>query len=568
VKTGFERVWDYAHDIVEGVIPACKKHIWAAQRFIDDIYRLEEEDCPYYFDAEVIDDFDEWSKQFVHLEGVLAGQPIILTDIQLFIGTNIFAFKKKSNNARRFRKVYIQLARKNAKSQFLALIATYETFLSDEKHRVYIAGWSRDQSAEVYDAIHEQIQNAEILEGTYKDSYGKITRIKTNSIIQPLSKEARKLGDGKNPSVGIVDEYHAHETSEIYDVLISGMVARKSPLMVIITTAGFDLSRPCFREYEYVSRILDPDDLTENEDYYALICELDEDDDIKDEENWIKANPIVATYPEGLDSLRSDLKTALDQPEKMRPFLTKNMNRWVDMKDNGYMNMSKWRKCFVETSKTPDLTSLPCYVGVDLSSTTDLTSVGFVFLNGEKFIVRGHSFIPEEKLKERIKTDKMPFDLWVKQKWISTTPGEAVDYNFVEKYIIDCRDKYGWNIQEVCYDEWNASQLAQNLESDGFIPVKIIQGLKTLSEPTKKFRTYAYQKKVAHDNNPVIDWAMGNAVTKMDANENFQLDKKKSRDRIDPAASIINAFVRAMYGHSHTDLLEFSNTEFLDKIWG
>ncbi|WP_233099831.1 terminase TerL endonuclease subunit [Bacillus velezensis] len=142
-----------------------------------------------------------------------------------------------------------------------------------------------------------------------------------------------------------MDEYHAHETSEIYDVLDSGMVARRSPLMAVITTAGFNMERPCFKEYQYTSKILDPDIDTENDDYFVMICELDPEDDIKDESNWIKANPIVATYPEGMESLRSALKVALEVPEKMRSFLTKNMNRWVDQKDNGYMKMTKWRAC-------------------------------------------------------------------------------------------------------------------------------------------------------------------------------------------------------------------------------
>ena len=151
------------------------------------------------------------------------------TDFQLFISANIFGFKKKSNGARRFRKVYIQLARKNAKSQYLAIISEYIAFLGEEKQRVFIAGWTRDQSSEVYEAVKTGIQSSELLHGKWREAYGKIEIFRNGSVIIPLSKEARKTGDGKNPSVGIVDEYHAHETSEIYDVLVSSMVARKEP---------------------------------------------------------------------------------------------------------------------------------------------------------------------------------------------------------------------------------------------------------------------------------------------------------------------------------------------------
>lgn len=541
----FQRVWEYAHDVVEGHIVACQKHKWAAQRFIDDMYKLEEESSPYYFDMEILEDFDEWAKQFIHAEGILANQPIILNDFQLFLAANIFGFRKKSNDARRFRKVYIQLARKNAKSQFLALIATYETFLSDEKHRVYIAGWSKEQSDEVYGAVHEQIRNAEILKGTYKDSYGKITRIKTSSIIQPLSKEARKLGDGKNPSVGIVDEYHAHETSEIYDVLISGMVARKSPLMVVITTAGFNLSRPCYKEYEYTSRILDPDlPAVENDDYFVMICELDKDDDIKDERNWAKANPIVTTYEEGLVSLRSDLKTALEQPEKMRSFLTKNMNIWVDKRDNGYMVMSKWNACG-RTIEWEEFRGKEVVIGLDLSAKIDLTSVTFE-VKDETYKIKSHSFMPEDTLTVKISTDKVPYDKWVKEGWVTTTPGAVVDYSFIKEFIKEKERNHGIIIREICADPWNATQFMQDMEAEGYTVVEIRQGIQTLGGPTKDFREQVYLGNLEHDNSPVFSWSVNNAVTRQDANENIMLDKSKSTERIDPIASAINAHVRSM----------------------
>lgn len=552
----FERVWNYAQDIVNGNITACQKHIWAAKRFINDIYNLENENNPYYFDVEVVEDFDEWAKQFVHIEGVLAEQPIILTDFQLFLAANIFGFKKKKNDARRFRKVYIQLARKNAKSQFLALIATYEVFLTNEKHRVYIAGWAKEQSDEVYTAVLDQIRHSEVLKGKYKDSYGKVTRLKTNSIIQPLSKEARKVGDGKNPSVGIVDEYHAHETSEIYDVLISGMVARKQPLMVVITTAGFNLSRPCFKEYDYVSKILDPDNPTENDDYFAVICELDKDDDIKDESNWIKANPIVATYDEGIESLRSDLKTALDQPEKMRSFLTKNMNIWVDKKDDGYLSLGKWNNCGTnEERPMPDIKGKEVYLGIDLSSTIDLTSISFsVPLDDGEYAVFSHSFIPEDKLNERRKTDKFAYDLYVKQRYITVTEGAAIDYRYITKYFEDKVKENNWVVKEIAYDPHQGHYYAQELMEKGYTLVEIKQTITYLSEPTKDFRKLVLQKKIYHENDPVLTWAISNAIVIQNANEDIRLDKSKSTERIDPIASLINAHSRSIYHNFNSAL--------------
>ncbi|MFD1675417.1 terminase large subunit [Alicyclobacillus fodiniaquatilis] len=540
-----QRIVGYAQSVVDGRVVACKKHIAACRRFLKDIERLADDDYPFDFDVDELYAFDKWASMFKHTKGVLAGQQIKLTDFQLFVAANIFCWKHKVSGARRFRRAYIQLARKNAKSQLLALITSYLAFLSGEQEECYIAGWGREQSSIVYNEIASQIRACDLLKGKYTDSYGRITHLKSGSVIQPLSKESRKTGDGKNPSIAVIDEYHVHETSEIYDVLISGMVARQNPLIVIITTAGFDLSRPCFTEYQYVSNIIDENSPIENDEYFVLICELDPDDDINDESVWVKANPIVSTYEQGLDALRSGLRAALDVPEKMRSFLTKNMNKWVDMRENGYMPMDKWRACGAD--EMPDLHGVDCYVGVDLSKKIDLTSTSFEFpLPDGRFAVKSHSFLPEDTLAEKRQTDKVPYDLWVKDGWITATPGAVVDYRFIRSYIEREAKEHGWRIKEICYDPYAATQFAQDLESDGYTAVEIRQGTRTLSEPTKNFREEVLAGNIVHDKNPVLTWAMGNAVEKIDHNENIMLDKEKSTDRIDPAAALINAHARAM----------------------
>jgi phage terminase large subunit-like protein len=560
----FERIYNYAQDVIDGKIIACKKHIQACRRFINELEQIRDDDYPYYFDIDELYRFYKWANMFKHTKGVLAGQPIELTDFQLFVAGNIFCWKRKDTGLRRFRKAYIQLARKNAKSQLLALITSYSCFLSDEQEECYIAGWGREQSSIVYNEILSQIQACDLLKGKYKDSYGRITHIKSGSVIQPLSKEARKTGDGKNPSVAVIDEFHVHETSEIYDVLISGMVARKNPLIVIITTAGFNLTSPCFTEYQYVCQILDENSPIENDEYFVMICELDKDDDIKDERNWIKANPIVATYEEGMNFLRSELKAALDVPEKMRNFLTKNMNIWVDMKDNGYMDMSKWAACGQDFDLSI-LEGVECTVGVDLSAKIDLTSVGFIFKKDGKYIVLGHSFMPEDTLNQKRRTDKVPYDLWVRQGWITTTPGAVVDYNFIKSYIKNFEQRYNVKIREICADPWNATQFMQDMESEGYTVVEIRQGIQTLGGPTKDFREQVYSGNLIHNNNPVLTWAISNAVTRQDANENIMLDKSKSSERIDPIAAVINAHVRAMLKSETIDINKVTE-EYLDMM--
>lgn len=557
---------DYCHDVLNGDIIACQKHKWACRRFLRDVEREGTDEFPYVFDEEKALRFLNWMTLFKHTKGKLAGQRIEPAPIQVFVFGNIYGWVHKETGLRRFKKAYWQVARKNAKSQSLACVGSYEAFAFGESMaEVYIGATKTEQSKIVWNEIKAQIQGCDFLKGKYKIAYGKIEHLKSGSFIAALSKDAGKSGDGLNVQCGIIDEYHAHPTSEIYDVLVSGTGARPQPLMMIITTAGFDLSHPCYSvEYQYVSKLLDPNNPIENDEYFVMINELDKDDDIKDEKNWEKANPILCSYEEGVNFLRGELKAALDVPEKMRNFLTKNMNIWVDMKDNGYMDMSKWATCGQDFDLST-LEGLECIVGVDLSAKIDLTSVSFIFKKDGKYIVLSHSFMPEDTLDQKRRTDKVPYDLWVQQGWITTTPGAVVDYNFIKSYIKNFEQQYNVKVREICADPWNATQFMQDMEAEGYTVVEIRQGIQTLGSATKDFREQAYQGNVIHNNNPVLTWALSNAVTRQDANENIMLDKSKSTERIDPIAAVLNAHVRAMLKNETIDINEITD-EYLKMM--
>ncbi|UYL94201.1 terminase large subunit [Geobacillus phage vB_GthS_PT9.1] len=557
---------DYCHDVLNGEIVACQKHKWACERFLRDIEREGTDEFPYIFDEEKALRFLKWMTLFKHTKGKLAGKHIEPHPIQIFVFGNIYGWVHKETGLRRFKKAYWQVARKNAKSQSLSCVGSYEaSAFGENMSEVYIGATKTEQSKIVWNEIKAQIQGCDFLKGKYKIAYGKIEHLKSGSFIAALSKDAGKTGDGLNVQCGIIDEYHAHPTSEIYDVLVSGMGARPQPLMMIITTAGFNLNHPCYAvEYQYVSKILDPNNPIENDEYFVMINELDKGDDIKDEKNWEKANPILCSYEEGVNFLRGELKAALDVPEKMRNFLTKNMNRWVDMKDNGYMDMSKWAACGQDFDLSI-IEGMECTVGVDLSAKIDLTSVGFEFKKDGKYIVLSHSFMPEDTLDRKRKTDKVPYDLWVKQGWITTTPGAVVDYNFIKSYIKNFEQQYNVKVREICADPWNATQFMQDMEAEGYTVVEIRQGIQTLGSATKDFREQVYQGNVIHNNNPVLTWALSNAVTRQDANENIMLDKSKSTERIDPIAAVLNAHVRAMLRIETVDINEITE-EYLKMM--
>ena len=559
-----EELIQYAKDCINDTKHCCQKHRWACERFLRDISREGTDEFPYIFDDAKAERFYKWASLHKHTKGVLVNTPIIFTPIQRFIFGNIYGWIHKDTGYRRFTKAYWQVGRKNAKSQSLGIVGDYELMaLGEDNSEVYIGATKTLQAKIIYNEVIAMLKKSSALfKGKWKEAYSTIVHIKSNSIMRALSKDDGKTGDGLNPQCGLIDEYHAHPTDEILEVIKTGMIARRQPLLFIITTAGNNLGGPCYRiEYPLVSQILNPDIEFDIPDYFCMVNELDRDeegnliDDINDEECWIKANPIAATYEVGLKNIRSNYMSAIKSPEKMVSFMTKNMNIWVKQSAQSYIDMAKWKARGrlnedFENDLGISLYGYDAYVGIDVSKTIDLTAAGIVIPvdinNSKKFITLAHGFIPEETVQTKERTDKIPYRLWSERGWLTITPGEIVDYRFMTKWIEETLNKYGLNIKDVCYDPYNATHYTQELESNkGWGIVEIRQGIITLSEPTKSFRAETYQGNILHPINDLLDWAISNAVTKVDAQENIMLDKAKSTERIDPIAAIINAYTRA-----------------------
>lgn len=547
----------YSKDCIADTRHVCQKHRWACERFLNDLKKSGTKEFPYIFDEEKALRFFEWAALHKHTKGVLAGEPIEFTPIQRFIFGNVYGWIHQETGLRRFRKAYWQVARKNAKSQSLAIVGDYELMaLGEPMSEVYIGATKSMQAKIIYNEVVAMLKRCPLLKDKWHESYGVIRHPKSDSILRALSKDDGKTGDGLNPQCGLIDEYHAHPTDEILEVINTGMVARRQPLLFIITTAGTNFGGPCYRvEYPLVEKILDPSLDFDVADYFCMVNELDRDqegnliDDVKDEECWVKANPIAATYPEGLANIRSKLASALESPEKMESFLTKNMNLWVNQSAMSYMDMAKWKERGAITEIPVDLYGRSAYVGIDLSKRIDLTAAGIIVpIDGDgavQYVVRAHGFIPEDTVAVHEKTDKVPYRAWAKAGYLTITPGDVVDYRFIESWIHETTDDLGVNVKELCYDPYNATHFAQDFDAQGITTVEVRQGMRTLSEPTKAFREEAYRGNILHEPNPLLDWAVSNAVTKRDHNENIILDKEKSTNRIDPIAAVINAFSRA-----------------------
>lgn len=572
------RLIRYATDCISGKIISCKKHKQACSRFLRDVKREESGEASFYWDDQEAQKIIKWFSLLRHSKGVLAGKPIKLTDWQQFHLCQLYGWRRKEDGYKRFKKSFIEVARKNAKSQEEAGVALYEISVQATKNKevyeYYTAGVKRKQSKIVFEEAKLML-NGSPLKKKFKLTKSAVTHIKTGSYIEALSKDDGQNGDGTNPAGLIVDEYHQHKTTEFLDLGLGSNT--KESLLMIITTAGMDLTYPCYtQEYNYCSKVLDPNVDVDNDEYLIDIMEIDPGDDISNEDNWKKANPIRMTYPAGRDKIRGDYKVATEIPEKMIAFLTKMLNMWVQQKENGYMNMEKWKKC--EVKKLPiDIKGRPVYVGFDMSAKIDLTSVTFVipYRNGKmdqtgreitEYIVLSHSFIPnQEKLMERVFKDKVPYDAWERQGFITITNSEIVDQNVVMDYVLNFCKKNELDIQTLCFDPANASKLMIDLSDEGYIVEEVYQSHKSLNEATQGFREEVFMGTVCYLYNPVLNYSMSNAVIKKN-NGLIKIDKDATTKRIDPVDATLCGYKLARY-HEFTNAREEALDKFLENEW-
>lgn len=536
---------------------SCEKHKWACERFLNDVKKQNlnvlKEEYSYYWAEEEAQRIIKWFTYLRHRKGVLAGQPIHLTKWQKFFVCQIYGWRRKENNLRRFTKSFVEVGRKNAKSQLESGIALYElsygSTKNNELYEINCAGVKRKQSKIVFDECKYMLRGSR-LKSKFKLTRDSIIHRKTESIMTPLCKEDKDKGDGGNPALFIIDEYHQHPTSEFYDLGEYG-ANTKEPLLMIITTAGVDLTFPCYtQEYKYCSSILNPNIDVWNEEYFVDILEVDKKDDIENERNWKKANPIRMSYKSGIEKIRAAYKIAKEVPEKMPGFLTKCLNIWVQAKENSYMNMEKWKACEVKSIQY-DLNSKDVFVGFDMSSKIDLTSVAFIIPildeGTKKYICFSHSFIPNrEKLVERTRKDKVPYEAWERNGWLTVTNTEIVDQDLVMNYVIETCKKNNWKIYQLCFDPSNASKLMLDLQNQGYDVVEVYQSQKSLNEATQGFREQVYCKNIIYEYNPLLNFAMSNAVIAK-RNGLIKIDKDATKQKIDPVDAMVAAFKLAYY---------------------
>lgn len=485
-----------------------------------------------------------------HTKGTWAGKPFELIDWQEQIIRDLFG-TLKPNGYRQFNTAYIEIPKKQGKSELAAAVALLLTCGDgEERAEVYGCAADRQQAAIVFDVAADMVRMCPALSKRVKilASQKRLIYTPTNSFYQVLSAEAYSK-HGFNIHGVVFDELHTQPNRKLFDVMTKGSGdARMQPLYFLITTAGTDTHSICYETHQKAKDIIEGRKIDPT--FYPVIYGADESDDWTDPKVWKKANPSL-DITVGIDKVKAACDSAKQNPGEENAFRQLRLNQWVKQAVR-WMPMEKWDKCAFSVDED-ELEGRVCYGGLDLSSTTDITSFVLVFppLDDEdKYIILPYFWIPEDNLTLRVNRDHVPYDVWERQGFLQTTEGNVVHYGFIEQFIERLGERF--NIHEIAFDRWGAVQMVQNLEGMGFTVVPFGQGFKDMSPPTKELMKMVLEQKIAHGGHPVLRWNMDNIYIRTDPAGNIKADKEKSTEKIDGAVATIMALDRAIRcGNDH-----------------
>ncbi len=479
-----------------------------------------------------------------HTKGQWRGVPFELLPWQDKIIREVFGTVKK-NGFRQYNTAYVEIPKKNGKSELAAGVALYMTCGDNEwGAEVYGCASDRQQASIVFDVAVEMVEQCPALKKRIKPimSVKRLVYKPTGSFYQVLSAEAYTK-HGLNVHGVIFDELHSQPNRELFDVMTKGSGdARTQPLFFLITTAGTDRNSICFEQHQKAVDLLEGRKIDST--FYPVIYGIEDEDDWGLESNWYKANPSLG-HTIDIEKVRNAYNSARENPAEENIFRQLRLNQWVKQSLR-WMPMDKWDACAFPVD-LEHLIGRECYGGLDLSSTTDITAFVLVFPprnDDEKYEIVPYFWIPEENLKIRVRRDHVPYDVWEQQGYIKTTEGNVVHYGFIETFIEELGIKF--HIKEIAFDRWGAVQMVQNLEGMGFTVVPFGQGYKDMSPPSKELMKLTLEKKLAHSGNPVLRWMMDNIYVKTDPAGNIKPDKEKSTEKIDGAVALIMALDRAI----------------------
>lgn len=518
----------YAQDVIDGKITVNELVRLACVRYMSWFDRDD-----IYFDEERAEHPVIFISKLRHFTGKFKGQPFILQDWQKFMIYNIFGWIRKDTNTRLIRNAYIQISRKCGKTSLASAIGLYGLIADGEAGaEVTCVAPSAEQSRIAFKNASSYLESINRYK-LFKALRGEIRFDKTKSRFRIMSSDAN-FGDGFNPSIAIIDEYHAMKDNDIPNVLISGMGMRQQPLMLYITTAGFNLFSPCKKYRDMCEEILRG--IKEDDTIFALIYELDKDDDINDPKVWKKCCPSLDITVTN-DYMKQQLTMMNNNPSDEVPILTKTFNRWCQSSES-------WlpQSLILDNTQKIDITKVPektyAILGVDLAAVSDLTCLSCCYNIDGMFYFKTWIFIPEVAFEES--PNKSLYKQWKKDKLIEVTPGNATDYDYVLNKILEI-NKYV-HVIKVMYDSWNATQFTEIATQQRVKMEPFSQSLGNFNRPTKEFERLLRLGKIKIDDNEAVRWCFSNCTLKVDNNDNAKPVKAGTKQqKIDPVISMLQS---------------------------
>lgn len=480
-----------------------------------------------------------------HATGKWAGVPFKLFKWQYDIVSDVYGTMKK-NNYRQYEYMYLEIPKKNGKTELAAALGLYHTYADGEINgEVYGCASEKGQASIAFDVAVDMVDQSPALKKITKYTSSKklLKNTKTNTFYKVLSAEAYSK-HGYKPSAVIFDELHAQPNRDLWDVMTFGAGdIRDQPIWIIITTAGDDPDRKSigWEIHDKAVRIIDGD-LTDKR-WYCKIYGAKEDDDIWDEKVWYKVNPSLGCTID-IEKVRAAAESAKQNEAEEKLFRWLRLNQWVSLKTLSWLPLTIWDST---TKELPQLVGMKCYGGLDLSSTIDLTAFTLLFppqIGLEYWYCIFYCWLPTENMKERVRKNGIPYDSWSRQKYLTLTPGNVVDYNYVESIITTASQQY--EIVMIGSDPWNSRMLTTNLKNKAIEVTEVPQNMGGMSPAMKHIEKLFRSKQLFHEKNPVARWCFGNVVIAVDGNENIKPMKNKSYEKIDITVSMINAMAVAM----------------------
>ncbi len=554
----------YARDVVDGRVLACKWHRLACQRHLNDLSRSAlDPTWPYVFNPQLEDTANKayrpaericrFAQLMPHIKGDWAAQrQLIKLEVwQIFILASIFGWVHRDTGKRRFRVADLFIPRKNAKSTLAAVIGLFMLSVDGEfGAEVYSGATSQDQAMEVFRPALLMSRATP----RYLQSYGVTVNASNLSVVANNSKFEPVIGnpgDGASPSCALIDEYHEHKTPALYDTMQTGMGARSQPLIVVITTAGSDISGPCYLHQVELQKVLEK--IIDNDQRFGIIFGIDEGDDWTTEESLHKANP---NYGVSIDKdfLRLQQRDAISDPRKQNVFKTKHLNVWVAAA-SPWLNLHALQQAGDPYLTLESMRGKACVVGLDLASKVDLASAVYLFeeeVDGEShYTAISRNYLPRSAVD---KPENAHYQAWVTAGHILVTPGNMISLRQIQDDVISSAETA--LIREIALDSWGSREIAPNFQEEGFEVVDIPMQTRHLSEPMKKIAALIDAGRFHHDGNPAYVWMLSNVEVWTDRNENIFPRKLRPQNKIDAAVATIIAMSRAMVPSEEKTVME------------